>query len=66
MHCTLSFLARSVFRKILVIHIDICCRSTGKEALMKELQKNNIRMDVRVLQVGDFLWIARPKGNNHF
>ena len=36
--------------------------------LQPELKKNGIQYQLRKLQVGDFLWIARPKfgGNTHF
>ncbi|XP_031549112.1 crossover junction endonuclease MUS81-like isoform X2 [Actinia tenebrosa] len=32
-----------------------------KDALVKELQSNGVDFDIRKLQVGDFLWIAREK-----
>ncbi|XP_071508562.1 crossover junction endonuclease MUS81-like [Diadema antillarum] len=47
------------------------CETTGiggrndkgrKNVLLKELQKNGVNLDVRKLQVGDFLWVAREKG----
>ncbi|XP_054751441.2 crossover junction endonuclease MUS81-like [Lytechinus pictus] len=48
------------------------CETTGiggregkgrKHVLLKELQKNGVNLDVRKLQVGDFLWVAREKGS---
>lgn len=30
-----------------------------KQELVKELQRNGVRFDVRKLNVGDFLWVAR-------
>ncbi|KAL6118345.1 mus81 [Pungitius sinensis] len=32
-----------------------------KQELVKELQRNGVRFDVRKLNVGDFLWVAREK-----
>ncbi|XP_013876683.1 crossover junction endonuclease MUS81 isoform X1 [Austrofundulus limnaeus] len=32
-----------------------------KQELVKELQKNGVRFDVRKLNVGDFLWVAQEK-----
>ena len=34
---------------------------TRKQLLLPELQRNGVTLDVRKLQVGDFLWIAREK-----
>ncbi len=41
-----------------------------KQELVKELQRNGVNFDVRKLNVGDFLWVAREKvapvpGNTH-
>ena len=33
----------------------------GRDSLLAELKKNLIAFDVRKLQVGDFLWVARDK-----
>lgn len=35
--------------------------SQCKQELVKELQRNGVRFDVRKLNVGDFLWVAREK-----
>ncbi|KAM6909521.1 crossover junction endonuclease MUS81 [Xenentodon cancila] len=32
-----------------------------KQELVKELQRNGVRFDIRKLNVGDFLWVAREK-----
>lgn len=32
-----------------------------KQLLLPELMRNGVNMDVRKLQVGDFLWVAREK-----
>lgn len=32
-----------------------------KQELVKELQRNGVNFDVRKLNVGDFLWVAREK-----
>uniref|UniRef100_A0AAR2LVX6 Crossover junction endonuclease MUS81 n=1 Tax=Pygocentrus nattereri TaxID=42514 RepID=A0AAR2LVX6_PYGNA len=34
---------------------------TRKQELVKELQRNGITFDIRKLNVGDFLWVAREK-----
>ncbi|XP_072030478.1 crossover junction endonuclease MUS81-like [Amphiura filiformis] len=36
-------------------------KPTRKDLLLPELQKNGVNLDVRKLQVGDFLWIARER-----
>lgn len=35
--------------------------SGRKQELVKELQRNGVTFDVRKLNVGDFLWVAREK-----
>ncbi|XP_038073322.1 crossover junction endonuclease MUS81-like [Patiria miniata] len=50
----------------IVLCVDNCETSGGsaksrKQLLLPELQKNGVMLDVRKLQVGDFLWIAREK-----
>lgn len=32
-----------------------------KQELVKELQRNGVNFDIRKLNVGDFLWVAREK-----
>lgn len=32
-----------------------------KQELVKELQRNGVPFDIRKLNVGDFLWVAREK-----
>lgn len=32
-----------------------------KQELVKELQRNGVHFDVRKLNVGDFLWVAKEK-----
>lgn len=32
-----------------------------KQAVQKELRKNGVNFDIRKLNVGDFLWVAREK-----
>lgn len=32
-----------------------------KQDLVKELQKNEVTFDIRKLNVGDFLWVARER-----
>lgn len=32
-----------------------------KQELVKELQRNGVTFDIRKLNVGDFLWVAREK-----
>ena len=43
----------------------LICRCSGshhrKQELVKELQRNGVNFDVRKLNVGDFLWVAREK-----
>ncbi|ELU03776.1 hypothetical protein CAPTEDRAFT_101818 [Capitella teleta] len=46
--------------------VDNCETAGGgskaaKETLVRELRKNGINFDVRKLQIGDFLWVAREK-----
>jgi hypothetical protein len=36
-------------------------RKNGSKNLLPDLMKNGINCDLRVLQVGDLLWIAREK-----
>ncbi|XP_022108685.1 crossover junction endonuclease MUS81-like [Acanthaster planci] len=50
----------------IVLCVDNCETAGGsaksrKQLLLPELQKNGVTLDVRKLQVGDFLWIAREK-----
>ncbi|XP_033630901.1 crossover junction endonuclease MUS81-like [Asterias rubens] len=50
----------------IVLCVDSCETSGGqvktrKQLLLPELQRNGVTLDVRKLQVGDFLWIAREK-----
>lgn len=44
---------------------DRLCLCSGshhrKQELVKELQRNGVNFDVRKLNVGDFLWVAREK-----
>lgn len=46
-----------------VLCVDNCETAGGghKKLLLPELMKNGVTMDVRKLQVGDFLWVAREK-----
>lgn len=43
----------------------VTCLCSGshhrKQELAKELQRNGVNFDVRKLNVGDFLWVAREK-----
>lgn len=47
------------------IHDALICLCSGshhrKQELVKELQRNGVTFDVRKLNVGDFLWVAREK-----
>ncbi|KAM9501571.1 crossover junction endonuclease MUS81 [Clarias gariepinus] len=36
-------------------------KTARKQELVKELQKNGVTFDIRKLNVGDFLWVAREK-----
>uniref|UniRef100_A0A3B5AXK4 Crossover junction endonuclease MUS81 n=1 Tax=Stegastes partitus TaxID=144197 RepID=A0A3B5AXK4_9TELE len=40
-----------------------CCSGSNhrKQELVKELQRNRVNFDIRKLNVGDFLWVAREK-----
>lgn len=46
-------------------HDMLICLYSGshhrKQELVKELQRNGVIFDVRKLNVGDFLWVAREK-----
>ena len=45
-----------------VHHLCLCSGSSHKkQELVKELQRNGVSFDVRKLNVGDFLWVAREK-----
>ncbi|XP_071833553.1 crossover junction endonuclease MUS81-like isoform X2 [Apostichopus japonicus] len=49
-----------------VLCVDNCETAGGgarsqKQLLLPELMRNGVNMDVRKLQVGDFLWVAREK-----
>ncbi len=33
----------------------------AQNVLLPELRKNAIQFDIRKLQVGDFLWVAKPR-----
>lgn len=35
--------------------------SNRKQELVKELQRNGVTFDIRKLNIGDFLWVAREK-----
>lgn len=44
--------------------VAVCLRSGShhrKQELVKELQRNGVPFDIRKLNVGDFLWVAREK-----
>lgn len=44
------------------VAIHLCSGSHHrKQDLVKELQRNGVPFDVRKLNVGDFLWVAREK-----
>lgn len=44
------------------VFICVCSGSHHrKQELVKELQRNGVNFDVRKLNVGDFLWVAREK-----
>ncbi|KAK2553821.1 Crossover junction endonuclease MUS81 [Acropora cervicornis] len=50
----------------IVLCVDVNETSTGqaksrKDALAPELKKNGVQFDVRKLQLGDFLWVARER-----
>ncbi|TRY55515.1 hypothetical protein DNTS_014031 [Danionella cerebrum] len=49
----------------IVLCVDMCEATGGsssrKQELVKELQRNAVIFDVRKLNVGDFLWVAREK-----
>ncbi|XP_071963917.1 crossover junction endonuclease MUS81-like [Antedon mediterranea] len=56
------FLHPETFEIILCVdNCEIGGASKRKKQLLEGLQKNNIALDVRKLQVGDFLWVAREK-----
>lgn len=49
-------------RARLTIRRFVCSGSNHrKQELVKELQRNGVNFDVRKLNVGDFLWVAREK-----
>ena len=50
---------RSQFMKCLSITFS---SAIGKQLLLPELRKQGVEFDVRAVNVGDFLWVARPKG----
>lgn len=39
----------------------IFCRKGGTKTMLPDLIKNGVNCDLRKLQVGDILWIAREK-----
>ena len=47
------------------IHSVLICLRSGnhqrKQELVKDLQRNGVTFDIRKLNVGDFLWVAREK-----
>nr|2ZIU_A Chain A, Mus81 protein [Danio rerio]2ZIV_A Chain A, Mus81 protein [Danio rerio] len=49
----------------IVLCVDLCETTGGssvrKQELVKELQRNSVTFDVRKLNVGDFLWVARER-----
>lgn len=50
----------------IILCVDSCETVSGptnerKHAVQKELKKNGVHFDVRKLNVGDFLWVAREK-----
>lgn len=49
----------------IVLCVDLCETTGGssvrKQELVKELQRNSVMFDVRKLNVGDFLWVARER-----
>ncbi len=38
----------------------------AQNVLLPELRKNAIQFDIRKLQVGDFLWVAKPRGSGNY
>uniref|UniRef100_A0A3Q1AT87 Crossover junction endonuclease MUS81 n=1 Tax=Amphiprion ocellaris TaxID=80972 RepID=A0A3Q1AT87_AMPOC len=49
---------------VCLFHVmSACCSGSHhrKQELVKELQRNGVNFDVRKLNVGDFLWVAREK-----
>lgn len=60
MHCLRKQEMASRF--IVDLHCELNRGSSGrKQELAKELQRNGVTFDIRKLNVGDFLWVAREK-----
>uniref|UniRef100_A0A667YQU8 Crossover junction endonuclease MUS81 n=1 Tax=Myripristis murdjan TaxID=586833 RepID=A0A667YQU8_9TELE len=64
--CLFLVLTGLCYDLLICVCVCVCvCVSSGshhcKQELVKELQRNRVTFDIRKLNVGDFLWVAREK-----